>query len=190
MKNRICFTLLIASIFLCLNSCKSKADKQEDIVLKPPTSVISFLSTRDGNFEIYTMTADGNNVKNLSNNEALDYSTSWSPNGKELLFYSDRDGNKEIYKMNVDGTDVIRLTTDEQYNESPTWSPDMKKILFTKELRKPNDTIHASNGEIFSIDLDGKNETRLTNKDGFDSGAFFSPDGSRIAFYGESEEGN
>jgi TolB protein len=236
MKKRSKLLLITAWILVCAGACKNKSEKQT-VKQDPdsPEGVISFLTTRDGNFEVYSMTADGKNLKNLSNNPAEDYWSSWSPDGKFLLFYSNRDGNKEIYRMNADGTNQInisntpfneylpqwspdgtkilftsdkhhpskeiyimnadgsnvnRLTHDEHYNESPSWSPDMKKILYTKELRQPSDTIHASNGEIFLMDIDAKNDTRLTYKKGFDSGAFFSPDGKNIAFYGESETGN
>ncbi len=228
--------IIIIFVVLCFTACKSESEKQgNQLESDTAVGVISFLSTRDGNFEVYTMSANGTDIKNLSNNKALDYWTSWSPDGKKLVFYSDRDGNKEIYIMNEDGTNqinisnspanenvpqwspdgkkilftsdkdhrlmeiytmningsnVTRLTMDENYNESPSWSPDMKSILFTKQLKDPSDTSHAANGEIFIMNADGSNEKRLTNKKGFDSGAFFSPDGKRIAFYGESDEGN
>lgn len=200
-----------------------------------PIGTLSFLTTRDGNFEIYSMDASGQKVKNLTNNKALDFWSSWSPNGKHILFYSNRDGNneiymmdadgsnqrnlsnhpsndylpdwspdgkrivftsdrdhksREIYTMNADGSNVARLTSNEEFEEVPTWSTDGTKILFTRQIREPGDTSHAANGEIFIMDADGKNEKRLTYKKGFDSGARFSPDGKRIAFYGPTEEKN
>ena len=39
---------------------------------------ITFASARDGNPEIYTMDADGSNQKNLTNNQAYDWSPVWS----------------------------------------------------------------------------------------------------------------
>ena len=58
-----------------------------------------FVSTRDGNREIYTMNSDGSNPTNISNNDAADYQPSWSPDGTKIAFSSDRDGNSEIYVM-------------------------------------------------------------------------------------------
>jgi hypothetical protein len=43
---------------------------------------ILFTSERDGNWEIYIMNADGSDIKRLTNNNAMDYSPSWSPDGK------------------------------------------------------------------------------------------------------------
>lgn len=203
--------------------------------LEQPRGTLSFLTTRDGNFEIYSMDADGNNLKNLTCNKALDFGSSWSPDGKYILFYSDRDGRKNIYRMdadgknpvritkdsgqhflpewspdgekivyvaeqggksrdlyimNKDGSGVLQLTNNDLYEESPSFSPDGKKIVFTRQLREPDDTAHAANGEIFIMNADGSDAKRLTNKKGYDSGPRFSPDGSKIAFYGPDEKGN
>jgi TolB protein len=51
---------------LCFHSCRSTSQEQtKQLEIENAQGIISFLSTRDGNFEIYTMTADGSNVKNL-----------------------------------------------------------------------------------------------------------------------------
>lgn len=200
-----------------------------------PKGTLAFLTTRDGNFEVYSMTADGNNVTNLTNNKALDFWSSWSPDGKELLFYSNRTGNNDIFKMNADGSNPVnltnhpsndylpcwspdggqilfssdrdhksreiyvmnadgsglqRLTNNELFEEVPTWSIDGKQILFTRQIVETTDTGKVTNGEIFIMDKNGQNERRLTNKKGYDSGAKFSPDGKKIAFYGPNDTGN
>lgn len=224
-------------LFLLINqSCKTasksfRANSNDSI----PTGVLSFLTTRDGNFEVYSMTADGKKTTNLTNNKSLDFWSSWSPDGKYILFYSNRDGNndiyrmdadgknqvnisnhssndylpcwspdgkhilftsdrdnknREIYLMNDDGSNVIRLTNNDLFEEVPTWSTDGSKILFTRQLVDTVDTVKSTNGEIFLMDRNGKNEKQLTFKKGYDSGAKFSPDGKRIAFYGPNEENN
>lgn len=115
----------------------------------------------------------------------------WSPDGKKIIFTSDRDHkSREIYTMNKDGSGVVRVTENEFFEEVPTWSIDGRKILFTRQIKEQDDTTHAANGEIFIMDANGKNEKRLTFKKGYDSGAKFSPDGKRIAFYGPTEDKN
>ena len=46
----------------------------------PDGRKIAFLSTRDGNSEIYVMNADGSNQTNLTNNLAWDDFPAWKPN--------------------------------------------------------------------------------------------------------------
>jgi TolB protein len=233
MSRAIFLILFLASgILIFLTGCKSTVGKKS---ADQPSGVLAFLTTRDGNFEIYSMNTDGTNPINLSNNKAVDFWSSWSPDGQQILFYTNRDGNNEIYRMdadgknpvnisnhpshdylpewspdgkkivftserdheereiytmNADGSRVVRLTSNELYEEVPTWSIDGNKILFTRQIIEMKDTTRTSNGEIFIMDADGKNEKRLTNKKGFDSGAKFSPDGKRIAFYGPNEVKN
>ncbi|NND33244.1 MAG: DUF5050 domain-containing protein [Saprospiraceae bacterium] len=146
---------------------------------------IYFYSGRDKNSEVYSMRADGSNPIRMTNHLAKDVLPVPSPDGKLIAFMSDRDTlSRNLYVMNADGSDVRSLTQNTAYEESPSWSPDGTKLLFTRQLRDPNDTTHAANGEIHLISLEDSEVTRVTNKEGYDSGAEFSPDGRKIAFYG------
>ncbi|MGH7475318.1 MAG: hypothetical protein ACRELD_03445 [Longimicrobiales bacterium] len=72
---------------------------------------IAFDSTRDGNWEIYTMAADGSDVRRLTTDAADDTRARWSPDGRRIAFQSWRHGGgMEVFVMNADGTDVRRLT--------------------------------------------------------------------------------
>ncbi len=71
---------------------------------------IVFESDRDGNFEIYSMNADGTEVTRLNINPADDSQPVWSHNGKKVAFVSNRDGPYNIYVMNADGSGVVRLS--------------------------------------------------------------------------------
>jgi hypothetical protein len=82
---------------------------------------IVFVSSRDGNREIYSMNADGSDVRRLTNNPAPDYSPAPSPDGRRIVFVSERDGNPNIYSMNADGSDQRRLTTSTVADEQPAW---------------------------------------------------------------------
>jgi TolB protein len=142
---------------------------------------LSFLTTRDGNFEIYTMTADGKNITNLSNNKALDFWSSWSPNGKFILFYSNRDGNNEIYRMDADGKNPINLSNHPSNDYLPDWSPNGKKIAFT------SDRDHKSR-EIYTMNSDGTDLIRVTNNEFFEEVPTWSRDGKQILFTRQIKE--
>jgi hypothetical protein len=135
---------------------------------------IAFTSTRDGNYEIYVMNADGTEQTRLTNNNANDYDPFYSPDGKKILFWTNRDGNYEIYVMNSDGTQQTRLTNNNYSDEQPSWSPDGKKIAFPSN--------RDGNLEIYVMNADGTGQTRLTYNNAADEQPRWSPDGSMIAF--------
>lgn len=87
---------------------------------------ITFVSTRDGNYEVYMMDADGTNQMRLTHNPARDTFVScqaWSPNGWKIAFSSDRDGQFELYTMNANGTNQMRLTNNPADDFYAAWSP-------------------------------------------------------------------
>src|SRR5262249_30813434 len=76
----------------------------------PDGKQIAFGSSRDGNFEIYTMNADGTNARRLTHSHGLDMRPCWSPDGSCIAFTSNRDGRYQIYVMKADGSDVRRIS--------------------------------------------------------------------------------
>jgi TolB protein len=135
---------------------------------------IAFASSRDGNFEIYVMNADGTGETNLTNNAATDSQPAFSPDGTKIAFMSARDGNDEIYVMNADGTGQTNLTNNAATDSQPAFSPDGTKIAFVSD--------RDGNDEIYVMNADGTGQTNLTNNAATDSEPAFSPDGTKIAF--------
>jgi Tol biopolymer transport system component len=153
-----------------------------DASWSPDGSKITF-TNNDGNFkQIYVIDSNGANQKRLTNTDATEENPIWSPDGKKILFASDRDGTIEIYIMYSNGTNQKRLTHNWLKSFIPSslfsWSPDSKKIAFFSD----RDTPSNSNYEIYTIDVDGHNEKRLTSNNFSDYDAHWSPDGSKIAF--------
>ena len=146
----------------------------------PDGTRIAFMSTRDGNWEIYVMDADGSDMERLTNNTASEYYPAWSP-GSRIAFTSTRDGNFDIYAMDADGSDVERLTNNPAEDWFPAWSPDSARIAFL--------STRDGNWEIYAMDADGSDVERLTNNTGRDWAPAWSPDGTRIAFP-SSRDGN
>lgn len=153
-------------------------------VTQPPVAdanrKIAFTTNRDGDYEIYSMNADGSGQANLTNIAALsgiasnDIEPSWSGDGSKLAFTSTRNGSTEVYSMNGDGSGQTRLTNNNATDSEPGLSSDASKIAF----RSGRD---ASN-EIYSMNTDGSGQTRLTNNPASDGAPAWSPDGLKIAF--------
>lgn len=97
--------------------------------------VVVFTSYRDSptNSEIYSENIDGTNIVRLTNNAALDFKPSLSPDGATVAFASLRSGTSKIWMMNADGTNpVAALTGADQYTPetAPRFSPDGAQLLF------------------------------------------------------------
>src|SRR5438477_5572608 len=65
----------------------------------PDGKSIAWVSTRDGNQEIYSVGLAGGEPKRLTSDLAFDNNPSWSPDGKQIAFASSRSGNSEIHAM-------------------------------------------------------------------------------------------
>jgi WD40 repeat protein len=65
---------------------------------------IAFVSTRDGNPELYVMDSRGQNQRRLTFNPSGDWRPAWLPDSRHLVFTSDRAGNNDIYLMTVPST--------------------------------------------------------------------------------------
>jgi Tol biopolymer transport system component len=140
-----------------------------------PVTKIAFASDRDGNYEIYTMSADGSDIFRLTENDGEDRNPAWSQDGARLAFVSDRDGNAEIYAMNADGSAQTRLTNNAAPDISPVWFRDgTNRIAFVSS--------RTGNDEIFVMNADGTGQTNLTNDPYDDESPSVSPDGMRLAF--------
>ena len=68
------------------------------------TGHIAFVSNRDdGNFEIYSMNADGSNQTNLTNDPRADFQPAWSTDGSKVAFSRvENDGTQHVGVMNAD----------------------------------------------------------------------------------------
>jgi Tol biopolymer transport system component len=151
-------------------------------VISPDGSKIVFYSFRDGPIpEIYIMNADGTNPVRITNNAAYDVYPTWTPDGNKIVFVSNRDGSNNIYLMNDDGTNPVRLTNNPLPDEQPScWSPDGTRIAFASAAF--GSAFGIDGYEIYTMNLDGSNQTRLTNNTKRDFEPAWSPDGTKIAF--------
>ena len=90
---------------------------------------IAFVSERDGDFDIYTMNPDGTGVAQITNDPAVDFNPSWSPDGAKIAFASNRGSpaDFDVYVMNPDGSGVTPLTDDPANDGVPDWSPTARR---------------------------------------------------------------
>ena len=109
--NRIIAGIFIALAAAALSGCfpnmmgqQQQQSVKTDPIYSPNGLKIAFISTHDGDPEIFLMNADGTGLKKLTDNTAVDAAPSWSPDGGKIVFTSDRSGAFELYRMNADGS--------------------------------------------------------------------------------------
>ena len=139
-------------------------------------SRIVFASNRDGDWDIYSMDANGDNLLQLTNDPANDEDPGCSPDGRRIVFRSERNVTPDLYVMDDDGNNVVRLTQDNFLEAHPSWTPDGTKFAFASFR------FHVGNVEIYMMDADGNNLINLTKHKWWDVKPSWSPDGGKIAF--------
>jgi Tol biopolymer transport system component len=107
--------------------------------------------------------------------------TCGEPVPSAIAFASTRSGTFNIYTILEDGSGLHQLTSDVAPDNSlfPAWSPDGSKIAFSSTRER---TSTDPGLDIWVMNADGSNQTRLTDAAGQNGRASWSPDGSKIAY--------
>jgi hypothetical protein len=105
----------------------------------------------------------------------------WSPDGSALAFVSDADGDREIYVVDLNDDLTPRraprqLTRNNFADIDPDWAPDGSVIAFASEAEG------AGLFEVYTIEPNGANLTRITNASGSNTFPRWAPDMSAIVF--------
>jgi TolB protein len=135
---------------------------------------ISFSSNRSGNFDIYTIDINGENLRNITDSRENDAGATWSPDGRFFAYHAELNGNVDIYVMDLEGKERHRLTNDPWVDMAAAWSPDGQWIAFCSD--------RSGSYEIYKMDVRGKHRQRLTRLPGSNTSPAWSPDSQRIVF--------
>jgi Tol biopolymer transport system component len=155
------------------NLTNNKQISDTDPSWSPDGSRIAFASDRDnlhGDPEIWTMKADGTDLRKLTNNSETDGDPSWSGDGTRIAFECYRDDNFEICVVNANGTGgVQRLTFNEVSDADPSWQRWGEQIVFG--------SYRTDNGDVYVMNSDGSGVTKLTGSPYKDGDACARPSG-------------
>ena len=171
MRLRRSLGVLGAAVAVVVSGCGGDEQARPDL---------AFVSTRDGDYAIFEMNADGSAQHRLTPRESEDVSSparlffqidpAWSPDATEIAFASRRSGTFDVYVMAADGTGTRRLTSGRSNDSHPTWSVDGARIAFERD------------SDIWVMNADGSNAKRISDVTAEEGEPAWSPDGAWIAY--------
>ena len=143
-----------------------------------PSGTKAVCSVNKGlNYELAMLDlASGSVRKFLSGNQAL-LSPTYSPSGDMIAYQADFEGDEDydIYVVDAKGKKRKKVTDGVADNEHPEFSPDGSRLAFVSSRESDMEN-------LYTIDLDGSNLTRLTDEP-LPVGDFaWSPDNETIAY--------
>ncbi|MGZ3467988.1 MAG: TolB family protein [Gemmatimonadaceae bacterium] len=146
-----------------------------------------FVGQRNGDFDVYRISANGGNEIRLTTTRGLDDGPEYSPDGKYIYFCSTRSGRMQIWRMRPDGSDQTQITNDGFNNWFPHISPDGKSMVFISfPLSVPaNDHPFYKHVMIRSMPVNGGPARVIAyvyGGQGTINVPSWSPDGKRLAF--------
>jgi Tol biopolymer transport system component len=169
---------------------------------------IVFQSSRDGDYDIYSMNPDGTGLTQLTHNDFEDSSPFPSPDGRLIAFYSDDDG---FTLINADGSG--RRSLEGCGGTDTTWAPDSTRLVCQVEVdydaglavvdvatgtsrllarqgqkarwSPDGRTIAYVDGGLYVVPAEGGTRRRLGRRR-LDSPPSWSPDSQRLAYAGSA----
>jgi serine/threonine protein kinase len=146
---------------------------------------LAFVSDRSGNPQVYIMSADGSNVRSVTNEPGGACQPDWSPDGLKIVYISPCNGkqdtyqNSSLYIMELSSQTRTALPVSLGGDFEPAWCPDGKRIAFT--------SLRDGYMEIYMINIETKLVTRLTKSQSIPTGAYahmpaWNPYGSQIVY--------
>ncbi|MFZ5917074.1 MAG: tetratricopeptide repeat protein [Chloroflexota bacterium] len=147
-----------------------------------PPPQIAYVSTEDGDPEIWVMNADGSEPRQLTFNQLTDESPNWAPDGRQIVFMREVGGNKSLATIDVQSGEETHLRlepSDISFRDDdemwPAWSPDGKWIVFQANWSGDN--------EIWLVSADLSQKYPLTDNSDSDEMPSWSADGRWVVYH-------
>jgi len=135
---------------------------------------LAFVSTTTGHKEIYISDYDGENARQITDDQSIALLPRWSPAGDRILFTSYKDGGPMLYMWEAATRSVRKISARRGLNMGGAWSPDGRRLALTLSLNE--------NPDVFLTDLNGRIIKQVTRTWGINVSPVFSPDGKEMAF--------
>ncbi len=136
-------------------------------------SRIAFTSKRTGHTEIYTISPDGGNLMQLTNNRSINISPTWFPDSSRLFFTSYLHTHPDLYSIDVSDLRLQPILSGGMFI-SPVVSPDGSSVVVSANFN--------GDPELLVYFLKTGKKRRITYSPGVDTNPTFAPNGRELAF--------
>lgn len=170
-------------------------DCNNDHVLSPDNRqiAVSHFTYEDATSRIYSLPITGGSPT-LVTTKGPSYLHGWSPDGSRLAYCAERGGDSklpfgaagrggqyDIYTIPVAGGPETQLTNLPGLDDGPEYSPDGQHIWFN--------STRSGLMQVWRMETDGSNPTRMVNEDANCWFPHVSPDGSQVVYiaYGKDD---
>ena len=155
----------------------------------PDGKTLAYCAERNGEFDVYTIPAEGGTETRLTNAPGLNDGPEYDGTGEYIWFNSVRSGLMQAWRMKADGTEQTQMTFDENWN---TWfphiSPDGTKVVmiaYKKGDVAPGEHVPHKYVELRLMNADGsdlKTIVELFGGQGTINVNSWSPDSKKFAY--------
>ncbi|MEO6069552.1 MAG: hypothetical protein ABIN57_11565 [Chitinophagaceae bacterium] len=163
-----------------------------------------FTSMRDGDLDLYVMELANGNTTRITNSLGYDGGAWFSRDGKKIVWRSSRPTTKEeieeykdlleqglvaptkmeVWTADADGKNPKQITELGQANWAPNFVPDGRIIFCSNHEYKRGFPFN-----MYLINADGTGLEKISRDNGFDAFPMFSPDGKKIIFSSNRNNG-
>ena len=149
--------------------------RERNVIWDKDSKNLIYVSDNDANPDLYKISALGNHPsQRLTTTKEDVLSPKLSPDGKWIAYYH---GKRQIRLIQPDGKKDHLLIEDDfggRFADEFEWSPDSRYLAISVSRHGQTD--------IFAIDIQSKNMTKLTNTAYDESSPLWSPDGKFLLF--------
>jgi len=132
-----------------------------DPTWSPDGTEVLFASDMGGSAQLWTVSVEGGEPRQVSHLPALRGRSDWSVLN-EIITYSGEPWGRELFLMSADGSNQRKISPPGGNSQGPSFSPDGKWVAFTAYFDRFKDD-HGC--EIYIMRTDGTDLRRLTNND-------------------------
>jgi TolB protein len=136
---------------------------------------IAYVSTSGGRFkEIHVAHLDGSEKFQVTNNQTINLSPSWTADGRSILYSSFKDRVQTLFLFELYSGKEVKISPRAGRYLSGRVSPDGQSVVATVEM--------GGNSNLYLLDRSGNAMRKLTDEPGIEVSPSWSPDGRQVVF--------